>query len=423
VALLDISLVTVALKKLLEAHIANSPAWSFGQPTVTAQPPDLLDPGTLGVYLYHLSEEAHLKSQPPVGQGSPPVRFTPMGLSLYYQICARGSGTGDAPTLQEQTYLGCALKALHDYAMVDDDTRVPRKSPQPPLKLFEEAGIDRAGNRLRIVLQPLTFSEVATFWGSGERVPRLALYYQVSVVLLEPDRPTSVAGRVLQVGVQSFANLAPRLSTSESRFTATFPGRPAIELVARPAQVAVGGSVVFAGSDLVGDATELVLRNRRWADPIVADWALESTPERVTATVGPTASGNLVVPGIYSAQVRVTRRRRLPDGTERDFSQSSNETPFAITPRIDAVTRSGATWTITGHVLWRPGFADDDIMVYVGEHRLELTSAAVAAAGEFRVKSATELELVLPAATPPGVPIPLRVFVLGAESAPRWVTP
>src|SRR5262249_49400657 len=206
--------VTQALVELLKAHIGNSPGWplaTYGAPLVTAEPPDQVGPGTLGVYLYHVTEEAHLKNQPPVGRDSPPVRFTPMGLSLYYQISALGSGTGEQITKQEQTYVGCALKALHDFPVIDDTTTVARRPPQPPLEVLTGAGLDGAGNKLRVVPQPVAYTESTTFWNAASLVPRLAIYYQVSVILLPPDKPASVSGRVFQYGIQSFVGGAPRL--------------------------------------------------------------------------------------------------------------------------------------------------------------------------------------------------------------------
>ena len=92
-ALLDVSLVTKALINLLTVHIGNSSAWQGGDPpNVTAQRPDELQPKTLGVHLYHVCEDPYLKNQPPAGNDSPPVRFTPMGLQLFYQLSAVGEG-------------------------------------------------------------------------------------------------------------------------------------------------------------------------------------------------------------------------------------------------------------------------------------------------------------------------------------------
>ena len=49
-----------------EPTSGGHPPWPFttyGQPLVTCRPPDLLAPGTLGVHLYHSTEEPYLKNQ------------------------------------------------------------------------------------------------------------------------------------------------------------------------------------------------------------------------------------------------------------------------------------------------------------------------------------------------------------------------
>jgi hypothetical protein len=95
-------------------------------------------------------------------------------------------------------------------------------------------------------------------------VPRLALYYQVSAVLLEPERARSAAGRVLSYGVQIFAGTAPRLDGAQNTLDVQVPGLPPQALVARPAEVPVGGQLVFTGYNLAGDATCLVLQHFQW---------------------------------------------------------------------------------------------------------------------------------------------------------------
>jgi len=436
-ALLDLSLVTQVLVELLKAHISTSPGWPFatyGLPLVTAQPPDQIAGGTLGVYLYHVTEEPHLKNQPPVGRDAPPVRFTPMGLCLYYQLCALGTGTGEQVTKQEQIYIGCALKALHDYPVIDDSTRVPRRPPATPLEILKAVGLDGADNRLRIGLQPVSYSEASSFWTAASVVPRLALYYQVSVVLLEPDKPKSVAGRVFQYGIQSFVGGAPRLDGSQNTLDVQVPGLPAQSLVARPAEVPVGGAVVFTGYNLAGDATRLLVQHARWREAVEVDagWGVVAADDRVFATVQPLAGSRPVIPGIYSARVKVVRRRLMPDGTTRDFGVVSNATPFSISARIDNLTFAGDTGTITGYLFKepdpaQPAFPADSVQLCVGDTVLTEVEATTTppplGPGQFIVDNATTIRFRLPAGTVAGQPLSLRVFVLGAESPPRWFTP
>lgn len=444
-ALLDLSLVTTALIKLLEAHISASSAWPFatwGLPSVSARPPDLLTAGSLGVYLYHVAEEAHTKNQAAVGRDSPPVRFTPMGLSLYYQITARGNGLDDVATLQEQTYLSCAIKALHDYPIVDDSTLVPHRLAPPPAPLappvavLQAAELDGRGNRLRITMQPVAYNDASTFWSGSSLVPRLAAYYQVSVVLLEPEKPTSLTGRVFQYGVQTFVGGAPRLDGSENTLDVKVPGLPAQQLTARPAEAPVGGQIAFTGYNLFGDATRLLIQHVRWPDRVEVDagWGVIATDDRVFATVQQEADGRPIVPGLYSAQVKVVRRRTLPDGTTRDFGVGSNDTPFTISARIDTLTFVGDAGTLTAYAFptrdpLKPPVPPDAVQLCIGGAMLtNVTPVTVGPTpvlepGQFWIVDASTLALRLPAGLAAGRPVSLRLFVLGAESPPKWFIP
>src|SRR4029079_18426279 len=137
---------------------------------------------------------------------------------------------------------------------------------QTPLDVLAAADLDGAGNKLRIALQPIAYSDSATFWNAASLVPRLAIYYRFSVILLPPDKPSSVSGRVFSYGIQTFVGGAPRLDGSQNTLDVQVPGLPAQSLVARPAEVPVGGAVIFTGYNLFGDDTRLFVQHFRWAD-------------------------------------------------------------------------------------------------------------------------------------------------------------
>ena len=435
-ALLDLSLVTSALVELLKAHIGNSPAWpsTASAPLVTAQPPDQLAAKTLGVYLYHVSEDSHLKNQPPHGGDSPPVRFTPMGLQLYYQLSALGEGADGLATLQEQLLIGAAMKALHDYPVIDDNTRVPRRAPAAPLNVLRSVGLDGADNKIRISLQPVAYHEAQSFWNASSLAPRLAVYYQVSVVLLEPDKPSTMSGRVMTYGLQSFVGGAPRLDGSQNTISVHVPGLAPQSLLARPAEVPVGGHVEFTGFDLFGDATEVLLQHFGWPDRKQADptWGVLATDDRISFTIQERVDGRPITPGLYSARARVIKRRTMPDGSSRDFGFVSNDTPFSISARIDSVTMAADLGTIRGYVFTNPDAATpplppDSIQLCIAG--VVLTEVApeppvvALTPGQFRVVDASTIDFRLPTEAVPGRPASVRLFVLGAESPAQWVTP
>jgi hypothetical protein len=417
--LLDVSKVTSTLITLLDTHINGSPAWpSSVTLNVTAEPPDKLDgDATLGVYLYHLTEDPHRRNAPATSGNGTPVRFTPMGLNLHYQVVPHCDLDGSAAALREQLILGCAVKALHDFPVVDDKTEIGGAPILDP-------ALTGSGNRLRIVLQPLPHGDVPSFWTAESQSMRLAAYYEVSVVLLEPDEPPTRAGRVLRHGVFALPAESPRLDGSRSTIEFTVPGEAEPrELEARPAQAPIGGAVVLEGSALGGgDRVALVLRGARWDDPVVADWSLAATPTRVTATVEATAGQEDVLPGVYSASVRVARRREVTGGLSRDFENPSNETPFVVVPAVASVAVAAGVATVTGGPFEHADIPIEDVEVYIGEARLARGAAANPAADEFVVDDATTLRAGLPAGLAPGSTHSLRIIVSGAESEPRWVT-
>lgn len=419
-ALLDLSLVTRALIRVIEAHVSASPAWvPRPTPTVVPLPPDRLAVDALGLYLYHVREEAHYKNTADPHGSAPPVRYQPLALSLYYQLSINGADTPQA-MYEAQLLFGCALRALHDVPVLADGTVVNG------VDIFDEVGLDGADNRIRVTLQPVPDTEAVSYWTAGSTAVRTAAYYQASVVLLEAEPAPVRAGRVRLYGVHTFLRGAPRLTASENRLVYGVPGvATPQEALLRPAEVPIGGQVAFLGSDLAGEETHLLLTGDRWREPRAADagWGVAATPTRLLATVRETIDGEAVIPGFYTARARVVTTRTMPDGSVRRFERSSNGTPFAITPRIDAIGAPDAlgVFVVTGYPFEHADLDPERVEVFLGADRATRGTAGALSPGEFDITSGTTIEARLPAGTPPGAQVPVRILVNGAESPPRWV--
>lgn len=436
-SLLDLSLVSTSLRDLVQTHVRGTidstpdlTAPPSDQVEVQVSPPeDLTGDFTIGLYLYHIAEDGHTRNLPADGRDDPPIRHAPMGLDLYYQLTASSDlADRDTATRWEQFLMGLAVKALHDYPVIDDSTELPfGNGGGGPTPVLEDALRGRE-NRVRVVLQPVPHDQAVSFWTAGDAPLRLSAYYQVSIILLEPEEPTLRAGRVLEYGVHAFVSGRPRLEGSESVIPFTPPGEPPRELTASPARVPTGREVTFIGSDLAGDRTELWLRTPHWDDPGRADaeWPMTVTATRVSTTPGETLEGEPVLPGVYGARVHVFRSRTMPDGSTRTFEHPSNETPFMVTPRIDGVAGDpAAVLTVTGHAFEDPrppaDAVDLEVEVYAGGEGLVAVEGGPDDPGEFTVQGVDTLELRLPAGLGPGS-VPLRVRVNGADADPRWVT-
>ena len=418
-ALLDIGAVTRTLMKIIDLSVNLSSDWPAASPalTVSPMPPDkLAGDAVAGLYLYHVTEDAAFKNQPPPS-GVTDLRFTPMALDLHYVLTAR-SGDNDAGTLTEQLIMGLAMKGLRDVPMIDDTTLV---HGQPVV----DGGMSLRDNYLRIVLHPVPAAEAVSYWTAGSSPLRLSAYYQASVVLLEPDPPPRGAGRVLVYGIQTFTTGTPRLDASTSVLAFQLPGesRPR-QVSTQPAQVTqlgAGDPFTLTGSALTGGAATLLLRQVAATTPVVADaaWQLQVTAAGATARAQVSASGTPTPPGLYAASIRVARQSRGPDGAIRATTQVSNEVPLAIAPGISALGTPDATgkFSITG-----TGFTPADaVVLYLGDVHAQPGNAAALAPGEYAVIGATSLDARLPAGTPSKALVPVRVIVDGSEGPPNWV--
>lgn len=397
-ALLDVSLVTQSLLNLIRGHVTASPVWS-GSPTVSPESPDQLsgESNTIGFYLYHISEDEGYKNPPPPGRDVPPIRYTPMGLVLHYQLTAHDHGQdGTIATFNEQRLMGCAIKALRDYPVIDDTTVIGGG-------IILDSLLRGSDNRLQIVLQPISPEQAIQYWSAGTSPMRLAAYYEVGVALLEPETTSTRAGRVLSYGVYAFNRQTPHLDSSYNVLSFTIPGEAnPREIELRPAQVPFDGTVTFTGSSLSGDATTLLLRHPRWNDLVEVDfaWGVQAAFNRVSAVVQDTASGEAILPGTYDALVRVSTQRNVPGGGTRIFEHLSNVCPFSITPRIDNIdprTPSGdVTLTVTGFIFQHAELDPGDVLVYMGENRLDVGTLLSLNRGEFAIEDSTTLKARLP---------------------------
>jgi hypothetical protein len=422
--LLDIALVTETLISLIKKQIATSPEKAKVSPLeVWALPPDkLTGDHTIGLYLYHVTEDPHYKNLEPPGLDEPPVRFTPLGLNLYYQLTAHSDLAGTTGAENEQTMVGLAMKALHDFPVIDNSTQIGG------VQVFPIA-LQGTDNRFRIVLQPVQHNEAMTYWTAGSLPMRLSVYYQASVVLLEPEPSVSRAGRVLTYGVFSFVRGAPFLEGSRSTITFTIPGEANPRSVeVQPAQAPVTGQLIFFGSDLAGDETTLIISSLKFKDGVEvgSEWGVVASDSQIFATIAPTLGVDTVVPGTYTAIAKVVERRVMPDNTVRDFPKTSNAVPFVVTPRITAIQPPDLNQRVVvkgGVFQDATGIAPDAVEVFVGSNSLPVKAGLAINPGEYEIIDAGNLRFRYPI---PGVAsgstVPFRLIINGAESAPNWVT-
>jgi hypothetical protein len=236
---------------------------------------------------------------------------------------------------------------------------------------------------------------------------------------------------VLTYNLFSFTSGLPRLDTSRSSVTFTIPTETTPRTVeVQPAQCIPGSStgseLTLLGANLSGSSVALLVRTPTALDPVEADagWGGVAGGDRFFATVRPTLNGATVLPGIYGAQVKVTRTFVGTDGVARDVSQVSNETPFMVVPDVISIGAVSATgvFTLTGNTFQDPGIPVGSVRTYIASSLLVAGVAGALNPGRFAILSATQIEMRIPSGLTSGSFAPVRIVVNGAESPPRWVT-
>lgn len=434
-ALTDLSNVTRTFIDLITQGFNVSPAWSSTLPEILPEPPSRITANGLGFYLFHVEKDASYENPNLRGTSNPGVRFTSMALKLHYQLSSNSIITEETKgAFDEQTMMGIAMKVLHDYPIINDETYVNGVQ-------IMRAILRGKDNCFKIDFQPVPHTEAIQYWTAGTSPVKLSAYYEVTTVLLEPETLQLRSGRVLAYGVQTFVHGAPLISNSQNDIYYRIPGESADrKLTSQPAQAPTNNSdnsrVTLWGSGLHGDFVEVLLLGRwdSWNNQAAAadaSWNVESKETVITFDVQETAileSGNIadVLPGLYGIQVKVTRNKRMPDGSMRQFPHTSNQCPITITPRIESITPPNGNiyFTITGYCWWHADLDAELVQVYIGSERLTEGDPAALTAGEYGIHSASELRFIPPASPDltTGSIVPIRILVNGAESPPNWIT-
>lgn len=184
-ALLDISLVTQTLINLIRFSFKASDKWNTegncSSPEVSPRPPGKNDNNSIGIYLYHISEESHFKYIPSKEVNDINIHDVPQALSLYFQLMAHSNLQTDQATLIEQKMMSIAVKAFHDYPFINDDTIIidlkGNTNKVLPLEL------QNCNNSIRILFQNTEPHETIIYWTRRNEPVKLAVYYQVNVLL------------------------------------------------------------------------------------------------------------------------------------------------------------------------------------------------------------------------------------------------
>lgn len=454
--ILDLSSVTRALIKLIESAYNHSDVKNLENPAFSAEPPDQISADGISLYLYHISENQYFKNLTAQGDQSVPIRYTPMALNLFYILTAHAtSGAGTITDAErEQQAMGVAVKALHDYPIINEQTVVNGTT------LFE-LNLVGTNTELKIELQNVLPNESSNYWAAGSASPRLAAYYTVSVIMLEPEELMSSALRVLSYGTTEFKDLPPKIDNSESTLTVKPPGYDQSRKIklqpaqAPPAPDSVSDTnynpevqeILFRGTGFVDPQLQLLLKCNRWEEPKAinpAYWQLRNTEKEVTILVRERISkdeeASVILPGLYSAVIQTEKQTTTSDGDINTVNQVSNECVFAVTPLIKSVDEdaNGQVKIVVNILTYEvadppadPDPNDDpylneypeltDIQIYIGRDKYQKVGENLDA-GQFIVTIDKDITVTFKAKDEivSGLYYQLRVVINGAASHPTW---
>jgi hypothetical protein len=333
---LAIASVSSVLKDLLiNGIIDHDLSSSVGDVTVTALPPDKIPTDTgersqLNLALYQVTPNQGWRNEGLASRDSNGNRLTnpPLALDLHYLLSAYG-----ARDLHAEILLGVGMQILHETPVLPRDAI--RRSLAPPssvsgggglppdLQQLFTSGLAEQVEQIKITPFNITTEEIYRLWTAFQARYRPSAAYQVTVVLIESQRPTRATLPVLKRGiyVQPF-----RQPVIERLLSQAKPGDPILD---QP--ILAGYTLVIQGRDLAGDSTVVSVGGISTAPATLA-------PEQVTARI---PSG--LVAGIQGVQVIQNTLMGSPPLPHAGVA--SNIVPFVLRPQIQPISVTNISGT------------------------------------------------------------------------------
>lgn len=415
---LAIAGVTAVLRDLLDSGVIEHQLTDTlgAGVTVSALPPDQIAiegaaaAPRLNLFLHQVTPNAALRNTllPMRDAAGRRTANPPLALDLHYLLTAYG-----VQELQAEVLLGYALLMLHETPVLTREAIRTALQPSPVsaallptvFQALRAADLAEQVELLKITPQNLGSEEMSRLWSALQARYRPTAAFQVSVVLIERQRPTLTPLPVLTRGPFN-----PTLQREEgvivgAGLTPPFPTLEGVLATGHetPATLRPGDTVQVLGHHLAGTNRELLLRNPRFGieQPIALP---DSAAETGFDFVLPNLPAALPV-GIWQLELRVQR-----PGEAR--LRTSNALPLALAPQITsfppvAAARDAAN-TLTITITCEPA-------VRVGQKVALLMDTREAAAEAFAADT-QQLSFAFADAPPAGGTPLLRLRVDGIES-------
>jgi hypothetical protein len=306
---LAIAAVTATLRSLFVSVIPTDP--ELADTIVTTRHPDAARNGQtanqVNAFLYQTNPNAawrnsDIASRVMPGETKPPA----LALDLCYLITAYGREDDD---IAAHRVLGRAMGLLNDHAVLG------RNEIQAALvgnDLHEQV------ERVRISPRGLTVDEISKLWSAFQTEYRISAAYDVSVVLIESDRPARAPLPVLTRGPADAGVVV------QADVTPPFPTIERLELPDAAPSAQLGDVVTVVGHHLAGDIVTGVFSSPRLpADRVIAAEAgATATEVRLHIPQQPAQW----VAGTYALSLRIERAG--------EADRTTNVVPVALAPRL-----------------------------------------------------------------------------------------
>ena len=220
---------------------------------VTLAPPDVTiasaNDRRVNLYLFKVSENAHLKNQEIPGHGHPgQYGRPPLSLNLYYLLTTHvGSEASEDADLQCQAMLGDAMRVLHDYPLIGENLAITRPAVGTPGDPILDESLLNEFERIKIALEPANLEEVSKIWTALPAANfRRSAVYEVSVVQIESRLARRVAQPVRTRRI--FATTLKRPEVHEVYRSPVAPTDPVGDT-----RIALGEEITIEGRRFLGD--------------------------------------------------------------------------------------------------------------------------------------------------------------------------
>jgi hypothetical protein len=308
---------------------------------VSTRPPDRARNGDTGeqvnLFLYHTAINAAWRNRDIPWRVRPgEVGHPPLPLNLYYLLTAY-SGEDEAGVPQDPNppqllgsyrLLGQAMGILHDHPLLDP-TQINSALPDADQDAFPFDQVEK----VRISPQPLNLEEMSKIWSGFQTHYRPSVAYEVSVVLIESQRPRRAALPVLRRG-------------PEDRGVETVIGPfPILEEIRRPAGARygfqLGDTVELIGRNLAGENLAVGLTHPLLL-PVELSPQPDSTAEKLIVALPDNGTAVNWAAGFYTLTVT--------SGATGETARRSNALPLPLSPQVTDISPNPATPDGSGSV-------------------------------------------------------------------------